>query len=393
MSEPDAVTFADALDQLADTMGGSAIDTQQRLVRRAVVNAYRRLVGERSWQYHYGPFGVTFVAPYSTGTVDYDQTGGTYERMLTFSTPLSATVQAWIKFGRIRVNGYVYEIEDYKTSSVVTLTAKLNPGADFTAQSFTAYQNVYPLPADFRRILPPTSLNQWWTHYVPPAQWQSDEWHVNVSAAYPWSWTILPDPDRTGGYSIAVSQYPTALGQMYGMYQRWPRTIKRTGKETSSSVGTVSVSTGATAVTGTTTTFTSDMVGSYLRFGDASNVPDGLGGLNPYVEQKKILTVTNALHLTLDSAVDNAYADVKYCVSDPLDISLTMIDALYRCAEWQLGIVEHRKDVGDLFGMYHDALMLAFEGDAVVEQARSWPEVGGSIPYRPILPVGPPLGV
>ncbi len=220
MSEPEASLFADVLDQLADFMGGSSIDTQQRLVRRAAVNAYRKLVNERNWQYCYSPFSITFVAPYSTGTVDFDLTGGTYERMLTFSAPLSATIQAWIKFGRIRVNGYVYEIEDIKSSTVVTLTARQNPQADFTAQTFIVYQNVYPLPADFRRMVPPSTINNWWSYYVPPSQWQSLEWHVNTTTAYPWSWTILQDPDRAAGYSIAVSQYPSAVGQMTGMYQR-----------------------------------------------------------------------------------------------------------------------------------------------------------------------------
>ncbi len=392
MSEPAVVTFADSLDHLADVMGGSSLDTGQRLVRGAVISAYQRLTGERSWQYLYTPGRVTFVAPYSTGTVVYDHTGGTYERMLTFSDAMSSTIQGWAKFGRIRIAGYVYEVEDIKSSTVVTLMERLNPGADLAAVAFDLYRNVYQLPADFRRLRPPTTKGIWWSYYVSPSEWQSLEWHVNATSAYPFRWTVMNDPDRAAGWSLCIDPRATAVDFFDFTYVRWPRTLKRSGKETGSSVGTVAVSLNGTAVTGSSTTFSADMVGSYIRFGDTSNVPDGLGGLNPYIEQKKIKSYTSATSITLDSAVEQAYLGAKYCVSDPVDIPISMQEAFNRCCEWQLAITSGMKDVGGKATLYNDALRLAFEQDAIPERARNWPECGGAQLYRYMTPLGTNIG-
>ena len=76
MAEPNVLTFQDVLDHLADFFGGGAQDVEQRLLRRAVVNAYQRLIGERSWQYLYGQARINLVANYNTGTLTYTHTGG-----------------------------------------------------------------------------------------------------------------------------------------------------------------------------------------------------------------------------------------------------------------------------------------------------------------------------
>ncbi len=135
------------------------------------------------------------------------------------------------------------------------------------------------------------------------------------------------------------------------------------------------------------------MVGSYMRFGDTTNIPDGLGGLNPYVEQKKIISFTNATTLVLDSAVDNAYTGVKYCISDPCDIPVSMIDALYRGAEWQVAIGVRMKDADQKAALYQDALIHAFEADSIVQRQRSWPETEAAYLYKQVQPLGTAVGI
>jgi hypothetical protein len=372
-------TYQDAVDHLCDFMGGSALDSGQRLVRQAVQNAYTRFVNERSWRYLNTHGRVNLNASYDTGTVSFDLTGGTYERQLTFSTALSSTVQGWVKFGRIRINDVVYEIDDYKTTTVVTLTADHCPTEDLTDETFTLYRNQYPFRCGFRKMGSFTAEDHWGSCYVPPAEWIYSERHDNATGT-PLRWTLLSDPEINGAYVLCVEPYPTSAETLDFPYQRAGRAIRYSGYESATRTGNVTISADARVVTGVGTAWTSDMQGSYMRFTQGSTCPDGLGGLNPYLEQRKIRSVTNTQSLVLDTAVDFSYSSKPFVITDPVDLPETFWEAFCACCRWQLAMTGRVKDVStdQSSKHYQTALRRCFEMDNLTEIPRRF---GGDVQY------------
>jgi len=372
-------TYQDAVDHLCDFMGGSPLDAGQRLTLKAVQNAYTRFVNERSWRYLYTPGRVKTNAAYSTGTVSYDLTGGTYERQLTFSTALPAIVQTWAKFGRLRIDGVVYEIDDLKSSTVVTLTQAHNPEEDLTDETFTLYRNQYPLGCGFRKMCDPTAENNWFASYVTPEQWAYMERHQNASGTAR-NWTVMADPEVNGSYVVAFEPYPTSAETLDFLYQRDARTIRLSGYESQCRTGNVTVSADQTVVTGVGTAWTTDMQGSYMRFTLGTSVPDGLGGLNPYLEQRKIRAVTNTQSIVLDTSVDYSYSSKPFVITDPVDLPETFWEAFCRCCEWQLAMTGRVKDAktSQHATFYQTALRRCFEMDNVTEIPRRF---GGDVEY------------
>ncbi len=369
-------TYQDAVDHLCDFLGGSALDSQQRITRKAVQSAYTRFVNERSWRYLYTHGRVNLVAPYSTGTVSYDHTGGTYERQLTFSEALTALVQTWAKFGRIRINDIVYEIDDLKNSTVATLTEKLNPGEDSTDETFTLYRNQYPLGCDFRKMGDPSAQNMWSAGYMSPEDFVWLERHENATGT-PYCWTIMADPEAAGAYVLAVEPYPSQAETLDFLYQRNARIIRYCGYESQCRTGSVTISADNRVVTGVGTAWTSDMQGSYMRFTQATSVPDGLGGLNPYLEQRKIRSVTNTQSLVLDTSVDFSYSSKPFVITDPVDLPETFWEGFVRCCEWQLESLGRIKP-DNREAKYHMALRRCFEMDKTIEVPMRF---GGDVQY------------
>jgi hypothetical protein len=115
-----------------------------------------------------------------------------------------------------------------------------------------------------------------------------------------------------------------------------------------------------------------------MRFVDNTTVPDGLGGLNPYLEERKIRSVTNSTSLILDSAVDNAYSAKAFCISDAIDIPSPMWDTFLRVIEWQYAMMGKVKNAQMYQQNYFESLRHAFECDCVIEVPRVY---GGEALY------------
>src|SRR5580704_10065707 len=198
--EPNVFCYRDAVDQLVTYLGGAAQDAEQIIVRRAIQNAFRRILAERSWQYLYVNTTIQLQAPYNAGTVTYVNA----TRQLTLS---GGTWPTWARYGRIALptpDGalQIFQPDQIVSSTVMTLTALLNPGQDITTPvSYNLYQSIYPLPADFHRICEPTTFATWGSEYVSPTDWQWLEWHVQVGG-YPYVWTISNDLRNAGAYAI-----------------------------------------------------------------------------------------------------------------------------------------------------------------------------------------------
>lgn len=317
-----------------------------RNARRAVREAYRELPTKRTWRYFERTEKVSTVVSQSTGTLIYTHTGGTYERMVTLT---GATWPTDVRYYGLLIGRNRYAIDDYKSSTVLTLTEASNPGSDLASTGYTLYRDTYPLPADFWqmgrlvdassgvRVLQNVSMD---TLLVAN--------HGVLTTSLPNLCAITASPHYPGGLAIVFGPSPVTARTYDVIYSSRGRPIAIEKECT----GTVTVSSGGTAVVGTSTAFVAAMGGALIRFSsDAVQLPTGpVGSIedseidNPYAEQAVIKSVTDATNLTLETAAASAYSGVKFTISDRLDLEATMLNYFLRLCEAKFARIESRND-------------------------------------------------
>ena len=137
-------TYKDLTDHLVDYLGSTVSGENERLARNAVQNAYRECCTTHRWAYYYAKGRLNTVAPYTTGTVAYDDTGGAYERLLTLT---GGIWPSWAAYGHVLVNNVPYQIAERIDDTRVTLTEMTNPGADVAAGTTYSLRRGYVPPA------------------------------------------------------------------------------------------------------------------------------------------------------------------------------------------------------------------------------------------------------
>jgi hypothetical protein len=353
-------TFKDAIDHGVDFMGATVSNEAARDARRAVLAALREIANIHRWSYYYQRGRIGTSAQQTTGTIDYDHTGGTHERQVTLA---SGTWPDWAAFGVLVISNVAYEIADKKTSTVITLSSTSNPGADVAAgTSYILYRDTYPLPSDFVAGDEVMSLGSMLTlTFQHPRAWLQRQ-RIIQSPAAPHVYTVMGDQNYFGSLALKLSPPPDQAYQLDFLYQRRPRLLVLDEYST----GTVTATADATTLAGTGTTWTSSMVGSVVRLSDdATNKPTGLVGAEPPAAERVVMGFTSATSLTVDTAWSSTLTGVKHLISDPLDIEEgTMLTAFWRCVEKELGIIRKMKDRDLLIQLYKDALILAMEADS-----------------------------
>lgn len=325
-------TYSDLMDYLTAITDGGARTKDLRMHKETILGAYRDLSMCYEWKYYIKEARVDLVANYNTGTIQYfdaprevELTGGSWP--------------TWSKYGRIRINDVVYDIEgDGSESDRKVLTTDSNPGeAISSGTSYDLFRSVYPLPDDLWRIYDVgVEKNHWITYYISPTEWRQRE-AFHQSSGQTWAWTIMKDPDNDGRWSLCVDPSPSTAEPLMFVYRRKPRVLRWAGTETAARTGTTSgsVSAGGTSITIASATMSDSMVGSIIRIGDTSTVPTGLAGSSPYVEQAKIKSIAGNT-LTLAEGVTYAISSgTKVMITDPVDMSDTMLEALKAQIEYR----------------------------------------------------------
>lgn len=405
---PDLFTYQDALEHLEATTLGGAMDSERRDFRSAVLGAYPDLASRYDWLYFHTEHDIRLEPQYSTGTISYDHTGGTHDRMVTLYAPdayeadgVTAQTASWpssVKDGRIKINDVRYPVEfvenpDAHGNQIITLPESANPGVDISSPTtystvsarlgnprgtttYTWLRSRYTLPADFKDMDPPHTENSYFNQRpVSLDSIMAFERHVRASSNPPRWYAVGPDPNRYGQMAMYVQYEPNTAEGLRFFYRRFPRRLKY------SDISTGTVSTSGTTVTLTgpgspseasSASFSSDMVGSVIRFGTSSTKPSGVRGLNPWVEQRIITAYTDANTVTVDSAPSATFSNVKYVVSDPVDLRPTMIEAFLRGCEWKLSLSRRNAESPptELHQWYMEAIRIAGEVEATVEP--SW---------------------
>lgn len=328
--------------------------------KQAAEDALRELNNNTNWSYYYRSGRVATVAPYSTGTIAYTHTGGTYERQVALT---GGTWPAWATYGVLYIANIAYEVEERKTATVLTLTSQSNLGGNVASgTSYNLYRDIYPLPNDFRAVAAVTVANNLASlTYVHPTRWH-DLVRNFRSSGTPTTFTVFGDANYVGALSIGFFPYPDVARQIDFVYQRRPRTICVWDYHD----GTISTTNGSATVTGSGTTFTSRMLGSSLRISpNTTDLPTGLDGGNPYSMERIILDVTNATTLRVDANADSTLTGVKYVLSDPIDVDEgVMLTVLLRCAEKHLAIKRRMRETPTLQAAYTEALLEARAADS-----------------------------
>lgn len=364
------LTFQDAVHHLLDFVGADLSSQAIRHARTAVKDALRELHIASNWTYLYTFDRITTSAPYSTGTVTYDHTGGTYERQITLT---GGTWPTWAKQGTLILNGVPYEIEDRKSSTIITLTLTNNPGADVTtASTFVIYRDSYQLPFDYKSGFEFLENTQWHgMKYVHPKDWAYHRVRTDSqSSGAPLVFTVIGDPDNKSRLIIRVYPYPDQAYNYDYVYMRKPGDLITLEYKT----GTVSVTNGSATLAGSGTSWNSTYNGLSIRIkATDSTVADGITETGPYgfernayyVHESIVDNVASATSLTLKDVVPETLSGVKYVISSIVDIEgESMTNAFNRLCEKHMAVKMNMESKGEYVRLAQQALVQAKEADS-----------------------------
>lgn len=353
-------TFQDLIDHGASYLGDTVSKDAVRDAKRAALDAYRDVAAAHRWSYYTTLGHINATAAYSTGTIDFDLTGGSYERLVTLA---GGTWPDWARQGRLVISSVPYQIAERLSGSQVTLLHGSNPGADVASgTSYTLLRDTYPLPADFLSLddVVLTAQSRC-LKYVHPQEWLSRQ-RIYHSPSVPWAYTILGNPDFYGAMALSLFPAPDQSYALDFVYQRRPRPLLVDNLQD----GTVTVSAGSAAVSGSGTLWASKHVGSVLRISDSrTETPTGLSGNYPYAVERVITDVASATSATADSTIATAYSSVLAVVSDPVDVEEgAMLTAVLRGIEKHLAMTRRIKDaLAPSVAAFREALLMAREAD------------------------------
>jgi hypothetical protein len=359
MARVELVTWNDLIEHLTDWMGASPGAESRRDAKRASLTALREVANGHAWTYYYTRGRLNTAASYATGTVEYDHTGGAYERLVTLT---DGTWPSWAALGTLMINNVTYEVYDRKSDTQITLSVNSNPGADVAAGSgFAIYRDQYPLPVNFQamgELFIATEARL--LGFEHPSTWLARQ-RVYRGTSIPSYYTVLGEGNYQNVLAIAFYPPPDQAYAIDYIYKRHPRPLKVDDYST----GTVAVGAGSQTVTGAGTAFTSSMVGSVIRLGDATHVPTSRAGSHPFAQERLVTGYASETSLTVDSGWDSAASGVKFRISDPVDVHTgSMLTAVLRKAELETGHARNKRDRGELERTYRDALIMAREADS-----------------------------
>lgn len=359
-------TYQDAIDRTTDFVTSGGGNGQNRIVKQSVLEAYEELCECHDWNYFYKLHRIPVYAAV-TGTCSYTASTRTF-------TIDSGSWPTWATSGAVvRIANVNYLINDQTASTTLLADSVQCPAANITTgTSFSVFRLYYSLPSDFRSMTRPLdSSGDNWSDYVPPELWSNSQLYTTTSGSTPWCWTVMNHPFETGRMCVAVSPGYDTDRSIEMMIQRYPRPLIYDGIQSFCRVGTVAVSTAD--VTGTSTTFESNMAGAVLRIArsGATTCPDGQGGNNPYERQAYIAQTTIT---STGATIEGSWSGVtgrKYTISDPIDMSPAMIVAFFRGCEYKIAQKLTLKNVQQAEVSYLKALAIAKSADSPARVMRS----------------------
>lgn len=351
MTKPQVFAYQDLLEAMDDFVQALGASSKQSQNRRAIEEAYREVAGSHDWSFLHVTGRVLVKAPQGTGTVTFDYTGGEYERMLQLE---GATWPDWVENACIRFNDTVCDVELMKSSTVVTLDAQMCPLENVEATTYSLFPRWYILPSDFVSMdRPMDASNAWKLGEVRSISEILELLHNDTSTGDTDYYAVGPAPDLYGSMALYIWPPSDATEALTFPYKRRPRELRYSGLDIGTdAAGTVSVTAGDNEVTGSGSAFDVEMAGSLLRIGSSTTrLPTGIVGGTRYAEQRVIHRAPTATRILLDTTVETTRDNVRYTITDPLDVDVAAYDAVVACARRNLV----REKTPKLYPIYQDA--------------------------------------
>ena len=239
----------------------------------------------------------------------------------------------------------------------------MNPGADVASTSYVLYPRWYALPADFVAMYDPAAEDwQIGTEVTMSHMMRLDRLAPSTGSIVHFAIGQRAD---TYGYK-ALYTWPAASSDatLDFIYYRRPRNLRHSGHESVDYTGTISVTSGSPTVTGTSTSFATSMNGAVIRFGTSSVRPDWEYGDNPYKEQRSIRSVNSTTGITLDANASITHTNVRYRITDPIDLHQEAHTAFLRYCEYNMGIGRGLDGTAKMLVIAENALKLAMAGSS-----------------------------
>lgn len=382
------LTFQDALDLLQIYTAGTAMSRAKQDMKHAIHAAQQAVYQEREWTYYESAWSFATRASLTTGTLGYSHASLT-------ATITGTKLPSWADHGTIIANSLFGDID-----RATTYSAYMDPNFNFgqtidDGETFTLFQDKYTLPELFQNIgLTVTAADGYLLQYITPEDYVYRR-SYGQDIGYPTEFTIVNDPNVIGRYAIALYPSPNELKTYYVKFRRAYRELKLTGDESTSRQGTVTIASGSKYVTGTSTAFNNNThKNSILRVGDATNVPTGIRGQHPWIEQFQIANVaasSGSEAIVLRSSAGQAFTTAKYVITDPIDIPPELEQVfLKRC---RVELCECRPETkkseewGRAMKAYEDALRAATNHDSKDDTPKIFGgglRVPYGIPERPL---------
>jgi hypothetical protein len=323
------------------------------LAPEAIATAYREIAGCLPWNYLWRRCQINTNPAFSSGSVGYVKSTNTL-------TLTGATWPAWTTQALIVINASLYAIQLVTSPTTATCVPNRAPNADVpSGTGFTLYQQEYALPSDFSRMTQLITLgNVWDTQEVFP--WQMlDIQRFFYSPSRPWRYAIMGSTYFAGQMALNLAPAPDQNYTYDILYQAMPR--QRTLASAYISNGTSqSIAVSGTAVTGTSTAFTSNMVGCRLRQAYSGlTAPTGEYGAGGSTNETTIQSVQSATGLTLVTPGVTA-SGVGFVIDDPVDVERQSMDEVFcRMCEYQFATLLSHGSAQDRYAVLSRALNIA----------------------------------
>lgn len=386
MSE--VMTYRDAVEHLLDVFQvPDSEDRVLRLARRAVDNVYRDIPHRHRWSYFDREYVQIVDASYSTGTIEYDHTGGTNEREVTLT---GGTWPANAAYGVLVISDIRYKIDRRISDTVVTLKSDSNPGADISSgTAYTYMRDAYALPTRFRKLGGVWDMSD--DHELSIV---GSELHVAATTVFydspdtPRHVSIRGSHDLYGRLDLIFVPPPSSIEKYRVSYLAEPRPITLENY----SAGTVTTSGTSVTLSGGTLPETVGE-GTVIRFSGSTTAPTTKYGnisdtLNRYYAQRHVVSRDSGTTLTIDSALDSDQTGVAYTLSDPIDFEPgAMMNVFLRGIEAEfarMAVLDNRRQ---LLGDFRQTLIEAMESDSRAVRR------SGRIGYDPFSRVSPTTDV
>jgi len=357
------LTVWDAIDYTLDQVVAADYSPRsRRLAWDAVLEAYAEIPARRDWRYYFRTFTLVTVANQTSGTIAYTASSRTV-------TLTSATWPSDVTKYALYISGARYSIESRTSSTVIVLRDGDCPTADISSgQGYLLTRDTYELPDTIREVRYVHDVNApgRLLHCVEPSDILQEQ-RIARNNSQPLMYAAYRSDLYSGSMAIHFAPSPSTARTYQYQAVCWPLPLKVLEYST----GTVATTSGSATVTGTGTTFTSDMVGAVMRFtktGDTS-LPTSLQGeidknrVNPYAMQRVIRSVESTTSLTLEQDADATLSGSGYRISSRIDIEPgAMRSAFLRCCEAKFA-TQDRKGQEQREARYERALMFAMVAD------------------------------